>query len=87
VFGDGMGCMGGHLKRLFHHNASAGSVSAPQGSDLSFSARSSAVGSPIAPGATRIYHVFYRDPNPGFCPFPLGATFNVSNGLRVLWGE
>jgi hypothetical protein len=87
VFGDGLGCMGGHLKRLFHHSAVGGVVSAPQGADLSVSARSAAVGNPIAPGTIRVYHVFYRDPDPNFCPEPAGATFNATNGLRVLWGQ
>ena len=36
--------------------------------------------------ATRFYQVFYRDPEPNFCPSPPGGTFNVSNGLRVVWG-
>jgi hypothetical protein len=86
-FGDGVGCMGPPLKRMYFHNAVGGTVTAPQGADLSVSARSAAVGDPIAPGAIRIYHVFYRDPDPVFCPDPLGSTFNVSNGLRVLWGR
>jgi hypothetical protein len=85
-FGDGVGCMGPPLKQMYGHNAVGGVVSAPQGPDLSVSARSAALGDPIAPGTVRIYHVFYRDPDPTFCPDPLGATFNTTNGLRVLWG-
>jgi glucose/arabinose dehydrogenase len=86
VFGDGLGCLGGHLKRLYFHNAVGGTVIGPQGSDLSVSARSAALGDPIAPGTIRVYHVFYRDPDPNFCAAPLGSTFNTTNGLRVLWG-
>ena len=86
VFGDGLGCMGGHLKRLFAHTASGGAAVAPQGPDPSVSARSAAMGNPIAPGTVRVYHVFYRDPDPNFCPPPSGATFNTTNGLRVVWG-
>ena len=86
VFGDGVGCLGGHLKRLYAHNAIGGTVVGPQGSDLSVSARSAALGDPITPGTTRVYHVFYRDPDQGFCAPPVGSTFNTSNGLRVLWG-
>ena len=86
MFGDGIGCMGGHLKRLFFHSAVGGTVSAPQGSDATVSARSAAVGNPISPGTIRVYHVFYRDPDPNFCPPPAGSTFNTTNGLRVLWG-
>jgi hypothetical protein len=48
-------------------------------------ARSAAIGDPIAPGATRLYQVYYRDPAPGFCPTPPGNTFNVSSGHRIVW--
>ncbi|MFN0006455.1 MAG: PQQ-dependent sugar dehydrogenase [Planctomycetota bacterium] len=85
-FGDGLGCLGGHLERLYVHTALGGTVRSPQGSDLPVSARSAALGDPIAPGATRLYHVFYRDGDPGFCPAPAGSTINTTNGLRVLWG-
>jgi hypothetical protein len=87
VFGDGVGCMGPPLKRLFSRNAVGGTVTAPQGGELSLSARSAAVGDPITPGGIRVYHVFYRDPDPSFCTWPKGDTFNVTNGLRVLWGS
>ncbi|MFN0009303.1 MAG: TolB family protein [Planctomycetota bacterium] len=87
AFGDGLGCMGGNLRRMFFHHASFGEVSAPQGSDLSVSARSAALGNPIAPGSVRVYHAFYRDPTPNFCPFPQGSTFNTTSGLWVLWGQ
>jgi glucose/arabinose dehydrogenase len=86
VFGDGVACLGGQLKRLYVHGAVGGVVTGPQGADLSVSARSAALGSPIAPGATRVYHVFYRDPDPSFCSPPFGSTINTTNGLRVLWG-
>jgi Tol biopolymer transport system component len=87
VFGDGVGCMGPPLKRMYGHNAAGGTVTVPQGADLSVSARSAAVGDPIAPGSIRVYHVFYRDPDPVFCPSPFGSTFNTTNGVRVLWGS
>ena len=86
MFGDGVACLGGHLKRLYSHTAVSGTVVGPQGSDLSVSARSAALGDPITLGSTRVYHVFYRDPDSSFCPAPLGSTFNTSNGLRVIWG-
>lgn len=85
VFGDGVGCMGAPLKRMFFHNAVGGTVMAPQGVDLPISARSAALGDPISPGTIRVYHVFYRDPDPNFCPSPFGSTFNTTNGLRVRW--
>lgn len=86
VFGDGLGCLGGHLERLYLHNALGGTVRGPQGSDLPVSVRSAALGDPITPGTIRVYHVFYRDPDPSFCPAPAGSTINTTNGLRVLWG-
>lgn len=85
IFGDGVGCIGSPLKRMFHHNAVGGTVSVPQGADASVSARSAAVGDPLVPGAIRVYQVFYRDPDPNFCPPPLGSTFNTTNAVRVLW--
>jgi hypothetical protein len=85
-FGDGLRCTGGNLKRLYTKNAVAGSATAPTGAELPVSARSSALGDTIPPLATRLMQVYYRDPNVSFCPDPPGSTFNVSNGLRVVWG-
>jgi hypothetical protein len=85
-FGDGIRCVGGNLKRLYTRNAAGGAVTAPQGGDPSISARSSALGDTIPVQGTRVYQIYYRDPNPSFCPDPPGSTFNVSNGLMVLWG-
>lgn len=85
-FGDGIRCGDGLLKRLYVKNAVGGSITAPQGPDPSVSARSAAVGDPIAPGSYRQYQVFYRDPFPFACAFgPGGATFNVTVGRVVLW--
>jgi len=86
-FGDGLGCLGGTLKRLYTRSAAGGVVAAPQLGDPSISARSAARGDPIAPGEARIYHAFYRDPDPSFCPMPSGSTFNTTNALRVRWGN
>jgi len=85
LFGDGLRCVSGSLKRLYSKNASAGTVSAPGVSDLSITAQSAAKGDVIAPGSTRYYQVYYRDPDPTFCPPPAGDFFNVSNGLVVVW--
>lgn len=87
VFGDGIGCMGSPLVRLFFHPAVGGAVVAPQGSDPSVSARSAAMGDVLTPGDVRVYHVFYRDPDPNFCAWPLGSSFNTTNGLRILWEQ
>jgi len=85
VFGDGLGCIGGQLRRMYIRDAVGGAVLAPQGADPSISARSAAMGSPLFPGAVRIYQAFYRDGNPGYCPAPFGSTFNTTNGMLVLW--
>jgi choice-of-anchor B domain-containing protein len=85
-YGDGLRCTGGNLKRLYMRNASGGTVTAPQGGDLSMSARSAALGDPIPANGMRSYQVYYRDPIPSFCPNPPGSTFNISNGMRVAWG-
>ena len=85
-FGDGLRCVGGSLKRLYSRNASGGVVAAPTGSDPAVSARSAALGDPISAGQTRSYQVYYRDPDPSFCPSPPGGAFNVSSAVRILWG-
>jgi Tol biopolymer transport system component len=82
VFGDGLRCVAGALKRLYVVHAVAGSASAPGAGEAPIHLRSAQLGDPILPGGTRWYQVYYRDPDAGFCP---GATFNVSNGLRVSW--
>jgi hypothetical protein len=86
IFGDGRRCAGGSLKRLYVKSASGGTVVAPAAGDPSISARSAALGDTLVPGSTRRIQVYYRDPDPNFCPGPIGGTFNVSNGLRVIWG-
>ncbi len=87
LYGDGLRCTGGLLKRLFNQNALGGAVSFPNGSDPSISARSAALGAPIPVGATRTYQVYYRDPNPAFCAPPTGSTFNISNAVAIFWGS
>jgi hypothetical protein len=85
IYGDGVRCVVGTLKRLYVKNASAGVVSAPAGGDLSITARSAALGDPISPGSTRYYQCYYRDPSPSFCSSPTGSTFNVSSGQIIFW--
>jgi hypothetical protein len=86
-FGDGLRCVGGHLKRLYAHNASGGAVHGPDASmgDLPITTRSAALGDPIAPGSTRYYQTYYRDPSGTFCPPPAGDTFNASNAVAITW--
>ena len=83
VFGDGLRCAGGALKRLYTKTAASGSITAPQAGDPTVSARSAALGDPIPLGATRVYHTYYRDPNLGFCP----AGFNATNAIAQVWGS
>ena len=85
VFGDGLRCVGGSLKRLYVENAVGGTVSAPGPGDPSVSQQSANLGDPIAPGSTRWYQVYYRDPVLGFCANPPGNAWNVSSGVVVLW--
>jgi len=87
AFGDGLRCAGGSVKRLYVRKAAGGIVLAPQPGDPSISARSAALGDPISPGATRHYQTYYRDPQPGFCPNPLGDSWNISSGLTLTWGQ
>ena len=84
-FGDGLRCAGGTLKRLFVKSASSGNATAPEAGDPTISARSAALGNPIAPGSLRYYQTYYRDASALFCPPPTGSTFNASSGVRVIW--
>jgi hypothetical protein len=85
VFGDGVRCVSGHLKRLSSKNAVSGVVSYPQAGDLSITARSAQLGDTILPGSMRYYQTYYRDPNLAFCPSPAGNTWNVTNAIAVQW--
>ena len=84
-FGDGLRCVSGTLKRLYVEHAAAGATSAPNAGELAIRAQSALLGDPIAPGSTRVYQVYYRDPSASFCSAPQGNTWNVSNGVRVSW--
>jgi hypothetical protein len=85
VVGHGVRCIAGSLQRLYVKNASGGSITAPQATDLHVHARSAALGDTIAPGARRYYGVYYRDPTVlGGCP--AASTFNITQQLDVLWG-
>jgi hypothetical protein len=88
VFGQGVRCANGVLKRLYVKTAVAGSISAPDfgAGDLDIAARSAALGGPINAGEQRWYSVYYRD------PIVLGgcsaiSTFNVTNTAEVLWQQ
>jgi hypothetical protein len=82
-FGDGLRCIGGHLRRLFVVHASGGAVSVPGLGDPSISARSAALGDPLASGVVRYYQTQYRDPAGGSCS--AGGAFNMTNAMRIVW--
>jgi Tol biopolymer transport system component len=84
VFGQGVRCVGGSLKRLYTKSASGGSITAPQGGDPSVSARSAALGDVISAGQSRWYLVYYRDPIVlGGCAS--SSTFNATQTARIDW--
>jgi kumamolisin len=81
LFGAGVRCVGGSLKRLYIKGAIGGSANAPELFDPPITVRSAALGDPIAPGTSRYYQTYYRDPHTTFCP----GGFNVTNGVRLDW--
>jgi hypothetical protein len=84
VFGQGVRCVSGALKRLYLQAASGGSISAPALGDPSVTAQSAALGDPISAGQQRFYMVYYRDPTVlGACD--AASTFNGTNALDVTW--
>jgi hypothetical protein len=86
VYGQGVRCVGGELKRLFTKTAVSGAIRAPDfgAGDISVSERSASRGDVIPAGATRWYLVYYRDPTVlGGCP--ASSTFNASQGGSITW--
>lgn len=79
--GDGFLCLGGQIRRLYVKTAVNGTVQAPEPGDASISAQSAALGDPLQPGQVRFYQVWYRD-SANYCT---AATYNASNGIRVVW--
>jgi hypothetical protein len=83
VFGAGVRCVAGNLKRLYIAPASAGVFTHPVGADPSVHARSAALGYVIHPPITLFYQAYYRDPNASsHCG---GATFNSTAGGSLNW--
>jgi hypothetical protein len=76
VFGDGLRCAGGSVLRLEIASNLAGTSSVPSASAPPLRVQ----GAVTAPGPV-LYQVWYRNA-PSFCT---SATFNLTNGLRVLW--
>jgi hypothetical protein len=87
VFGQGVRCLGGTLKRLYVKTAVNGSITAPEfaAGDLPVAARSAQLGLPIQAGQPYYFLVTYRDPVvPGGCP--ASSTFNATQtGVVTYW--
>ena len=85
VFGDGLRCVTGSLKRLYVKSASGGVATAPEAGDSTVSAQSAVLGDPIGSGQTRWYQAYYRDASASFCAPPAGNTWNISSAVAVQW--
>ncbi|MBL8861065.1 MAG: VCBS repeat-containing protein [Planctomycetes bacterium] len=77
VFGDGLRCAGGTVVRLATKICSGGSAQVPAPGDASISTLGV-----VSPGAQHVYQAWYRNAA-SFCT---PAAFNLSNGLRIVWG-
>jgi len=86
VFGQGVRCAGGSLKRMYVKTAVNGSLTAPEFAlgDPTVSARSAALGAPLQPGQPYLYLAYYRDPIVlGSCP--VTSTFNATQTAQISW--
>jgi len=86
VYGQGVRCAGGSLKRLYSRNAVGGAVTLPNpaAGDMKVHARSAAKGDAIQAGQNRWYFMFYRDPTViGGCP--AASTFNSTQTRQATW--
>lgn len=81
VFGDGLLCVGGTIRRLAVRQANAGV--AELGTDAALPASLSSLGQIPAAGGSRVYQARYRN----VAAYCTPATFNTSNALRVVWGD
>lgn len=86
VYGQGLRCVAGTLKRLYTKAAFGGSITAPDfgAGDPQVSVRSAALGDTIVAGQSRWCLVYYRDPIVlGGCP--ASSTFNATQTGQVTW--
>jgi hypothetical protein len=79
VFGDGLRCASGVLRRLGITTNVGGASSQPNGSNPT----PLSVRDPVSPGEQRVYQAVYRDASP-FCT---SSTFNVTNSWQVIWSN
>ena len=76
VFGDGLRCVGGSIIRLGTKVNSGGASSYPVAGDTAISVKGA-----VSAGSVRQYQVWYRNA----APFCTASTFNLSNGIEVVW--
>ncbi len=77
IWGDGLRCAGGELKRLGTVNSDGTGSSDTTGYGYTISSKAGN----IAPGDTKFYQLWYRNP----LGSPCAADFNASNGVEVTW--
>jgi len=75
-FGDGLRCAGGTNRRIGTKTNVAGASSYPEAGDAPIRERGA-----LSISTTRTYQIWYRNA----AVFCTPSTFNLSNGLRVLW--
>jgi hypothetical protein len=78
AFGDGLRCAGGQVIRLGTKTNASGASQYPATGDASISVR----GLDVA-GDVRVYQAWYRNA----ATFCTSATYNLSNGVQVTWGN
>jgi len=76
ILGDGLRCAGGAIRRLGTKMNSGGTSQYPAAGDLPISVRGGLTGP-----QTRTYQVWYRNA----ATFCTPSTFNLTNGLAVVW--
>jgi len=76
TFGDGLRCVGTNVMRLKTKQNQGGASQYPEPGDPTISAHTG-----VPPGATRHYQIWYRNA----ATFCTAATFNLSNGLTIVW--
>lgn len=79
VFGAGIRCAGDTLIRLGQVDTVGGAADYPTGTQESISVNG---GTPNGSGTSAYYQTYYRNAAATFCP---PATFNISNGYRIMW--
>jgi hypothetical protein len=77
LFGDGVRCIGGNIKRFGDQIASGGGASYPRRGQTPISVVVAATH-----GSTRWYQAIYRNANAGWCS---PATFNATNAIELFW--